>query len=328
MSILIGNPSRRRGSSAGGGLIIQLQKMMLVSCQDIVTLDATLIGTPIGPQTYNWVQLSGSPVTWLEPQNQASSTFQQPSNRNDKVFRFWLDQGTRWQQYADITITSVALDTFSQPPAIAPIFVRTGLATQIVKPPYSIEPAPTDNQLGVVVLNNTERMVVFQPVTDTQFVSHYQLNKLQIGSTTEEQHIPFKVNYFRGLELGSVYRIDTVLNNNGFISQLKGSVVTAVLPANNELAVMEKSPIHVANVTRGINFTKNTISRELETLAPDNNDTMTGAFSCLGIAMTKAVISRSLETAPVVLDTMTGGFKNRGIHFTMTVTQSAYSSIG
>lgn len=96
-------------------LDIILEQVLLVSCQDIVTLNATIIGD-ITDHTFYWEQTYGPAVTWLEPQNQLMVMFQKPAVTGDLFFRFYVDRFTQFQQYRDIIVSGTArenLDNFA-----------------------------------------------------------------------------------------------------------------------------------------------------------------------------------------------------------------------
>jgi hypothetical protein len=61
--------------------------------------------------TAEWVQLSGTTVEFLTDPNSVEASFAQSANRDDKVFRFYLDRDTSFEQYRDVLVTPTARDT-------------------------------------------------------------------------------------------------------------------------------------------------------------------------------------------------------------------------
>jgi hypothetical protein len=319
--------SRRRGGIRDSGLIIELQKILLVSCQDIITLDAVLIGTPNGPQTYLWTQQSGSPVTWLEDQDQTMVTFQQPVTRDDKVFRFWLNKGTSYQQYADILVTLINLDSFNKP-THGPLMYRRGTDAQTVQGPFGGRPASNSNQPGVVVLNNASRMIQFNSPTNAQYLFSVIASAIIDGVKTEIAEIPITVNYLDNLDGDIAYQLDSVFDISGYSTAISGPVYMPRPSVGQELAFIEPVNVGIGR-TRGITGTTSTITRTLDSFETDL-DTMTGQISNRGLTATTNTVTRSLETFSTDEDTFPGGYNNiaRGLTFTKTVTNASYSSIG
>jgi hypothetical protein len=324
MPLFNNNTSKRRRLPGGAGLTIVLAKMQLVSCQDIVTLDAQITGTAQGHHTYKWTQISGSPVLWLEPQNQLSTTFQQPALKDDKVFRFTLDKNTPWEQHADILVTLISLDPL---PVVTGrgFSARLGTDAQLIQPPFTIEPGLTTPSQGVVV-NNPSLMVTFGSPLDMLYNVGTLPIKLDDGHTPIPGSVlPPGVNYLPGLTAGDIYEFDSLTNNHGFKSKLPGPKVTVLAPANNA-TVMEYLDIGLA--TKGLNVTKVTTMFSIETANQDQPDVLSFPITTLGVTATKAVITRSLEQVSATSDSLSLPIINQGMTHTKVVTQSSHSSIG
>jgi hypothetical protein len=97
-------------SRARASVSINVQTLMVVSCDTVITLVAQVIGI-LTDRTYEWVQLTGTPVDWLESRFQTSVMFNQTAVRDDKVFRFYVDKGKRTEAYKDVIVTAVPRDT-------------------------------------------------------------------------------------------------------------------------------------------------------------------------------------------------------------------------
>jgi len=92
-----------------GGLRVEVNSMMIVSCDSVITLS----GTPMGPELghrFEWTQISGTPVTWLENTDQLIVMFEQTAVRDDKVFRLTVDGGTPFARTYDILVTAIPTD--------------------------------------------------------------------------------------------------------------------------------------------------------------------------------------------------------------------------
>ncbi len=142
---------------------VSVDSIMSVTCSDVITLEATLLGDLTG-HTFFWEQLSGTPVTWLESVYQPSVMFQQPIVRDDKVFRFTLDRGTPFAKTGDVLVTAVPTDRYYMLPAstrssysISASLLDGNISIRALEPLY--RPA------GSQVINDTSRTVVYNSPT-------------------------------------------------------------------------------------------------------------------------------------------------------------------
>ena len=71
-------------------------------CDISFVLTATVVGELTG-HALLWEQISGTPVTFDSPVDQLSVSYTQ-NNFDDKTFRFYVDKGTSFQKYDDVTI--------------------------------------------------------------------------------------------------------------------------------------------------------------------------------------------------------------------------------
>ena len=73
-------------------------------CNPVVYLEATIIGDLTG-HTTEWVQMSGTPTVSLIVVDNVRSYYLVPGlPGSDKVFRFYVDRGSVFEQYREITI--------------------------------------------------------------------------------------------------------------------------------------------------------------------------------------------------------------------------------
>ncbi len=107
--------SKRLGSLRIGQ-IQSLTKIpdVVAVCSTDITLSVELIGDLKG-HTLLWEQISGTTtgIVYTSPLNQTTLTyFNDPiiGNRDDKLFRFWLDKGKSYAQYRDIWVWGTPVD--------------------------------------------------------------------------------------------------------------------------------------------------------------------------------------------------------------------------
>lgn len=121
---------------------LTLASMKLVGCTVTVMLNANITVSPgdnIAAHRFEWEQIAGDPVIWLEDQDQPSVTWQYPDEfRTDRTFRFWVDRGTNVEQFADILVTAIPRSDFSQGTSVNPTyFTTTDSVSGIAANPYT-----------------------------------------------------------------------------------------------------------------------------------------------------------------------------------------------
>lgn len=194
---------------------IQLDAVLTVTCDDIITLHATLIGD-LTNHTFLWEQVSGTPVIWLEDQDQQTVMFQQPAVRDNKVFRFTLDKGTYIAKFRDILVTAIPTEL------VKTTVISSGLSGKYSK---SLEITnmsvlmPAFKPAGSEVLNDTDRAVLLttgslygMPLTVNEYVAgvdvpiaNYTFNNplsslVYINGLTVDKNYNLKID--NGYELG------------------------------------------------------------------------------------------------------------------------------
>jgi len=78
-------------------------------CDLEFTLTAEVIGDLQG-NVFEWEQISGSPVTFTTPTNELSVTYNQ-TTFDDKTFRFYLNRGTGFEEFDDVTVFGSPTDS-------------------------------------------------------------------------------------------------------------------------------------------------------------------------------------------------------------------------
>lgn len=78
---------------------------IIALCLTGVTFSPILRGNPKG-HTFWWEQVSGdtSNIIWLTPRNQPEISLELGPLKVDRVFRFWIDKGTKREKHYDIAI--------------------------------------------------------------------------------------------------------------------------------------------------------------------------------------------------------------------------------
>lgn len=88
-----------------GDLEAILPDEIISLCLTSVEFNPVLRGIVTG-HTYLWEQISGdqSTVTWLTPKNQKDVVIDLGGLKVDRVFRFWISKGTRYEKYYDVCL--------------------------------------------------------------------------------------------------------------------------------------------------------------------------------------------------------------------------------
>lgn len=83
-------------------------------CLTTVEFTPVLRGIATG-HTYLWEQISGdqSTVTWLTPKNQKDVVIDLGNLKVDRVFRFWISKGTRYEKHYDIYLYGTPFEHLS-----------------------------------------------------------------------------------------------------------------------------------------------------------------------------------------------------------------------
>jgi hypothetical protein len=88
-----------------------MERVIPVTCdQEIIIVPNVLSGDP-GLSTFRWEQLTGTPINeYLTPLTVLELGFVQTLNRDDKIFRLWVDEGTAFEQIFSVLVTAVPTD--------------------------------------------------------------------------------------------------------------------------------------------------------------------------------------------------------------------------
>lgn len=203
-------------------VVLDLDSVLPVTCSEVVTLSARVSGDLTG-HTFEWSQISGAPVTWLESVNQTDVMFQQPATRDDKIFRFTIDKGTAVAKYKEILVTAVSTDTIKSSlnhTGTIGSFALSSMATELT---YLYQ-APAIREAGSVQINDTNKSVIF--ISPTQLLTtpgnQYSVNLMvksgnsyQLLSNNSLSDISYNsTTFINGAGLDAVYKLQAVIGNN------------------------------------------------------------------------------------------------------------------
>lgn len=182
-------------------LVVTVNSFVHSSCEQILTISASYNGILSG-HTFLWEQISGTPVTWLEPLNQTSVTYNNNGIRDDKVFRLYVDKDTVIEQVFDILVSSVARDF---------LYIKQN-SSEYLKDITYYSPstisfiAPAISESGITSINTSPRMVVFN-IPDTSNIAYIELQQYINNSYIPVQVTMASSNFFNNLLNNTTYRL-------------------------------------------------------------------------------------------------------------------------
>jgi hypothetical protein len=201
---------------------ILLDSMMTVTCDDIITLSANILGDSTG-HTFLWEQIDGIPVTWLEAQNQQSVMFQQPSDRSDKVFRFTLDKGLDFEKSKEIIVSAIPTEIIKTN-NIGIINTNHGFIPEYIYDVYAMIPGEryTEGQTW----NDVNRSLLFSPKLHIGY--EISLVDNSTGSSVDTMYIDYKKN--TGANIDYMF-LNNAITDKSYTVTVSDGKVTESLPA-------------------------------------------------------------------------------------------------
>jgi hypothetical protein len=187
------------------GVIVD--SVLLASCQEIVTLNATIIGDA-SAHTFLWEQIAGPPVIWLEPQNQITVLYQKPNTPGDATFRFWIDKNTQFQQFRDLTVTSEALETVE-----TQISAARGGVISFIGAPQNLYFAPTFSNYEAVTRNQQNRLLMYDGATALTHLDKqvgYEINRIENGTAQVIATVQPSTLYYGLVFPNTTYSVSTL----------------------------------------------------------------------------------------------------------------------
>lgn len=156
-------------------LLLDVTKDVLVLCTNLVSLTATVQGSVLG-HTIEWTQLTGSPVTFIGDPASTDISFLY-SDREDKIFRFYIDKNTGRDQFKDVLVSSTIADTPNLYTSAPPPGITNGYnyATEMAAMNPTVIPG---SEYGAVLYNSSAEASLVWNVPAVSYPEVY--SKLEI----------------------------------------------------------------------------------------------------------------------------------------------------
>lgn len=203
-------------------VLIHVDYSITASCNPVVELTAQILSSLSG-LTFYWEQISGSTVTWLQPQNQLTTQFEQPAVKDDKKFRLTINAGLPSEMVRDVVVTTMPKD-----------YLKVGvldneLYSDINKDHVHMVTMPVLLQPDNYIVNDSNKLLVITYLDidrqlDSKVVNMYLVNHTELQLT-------FTLVSTKTLDIGrrSSYYL-TGANKNGYYviePEAKAAIVSA-----------------------------------------------------------------------------------------------------
>lgn len=235
--------------------VVRVNSLMVVSCDDIITLSATVEGQTVGLR-YEWVQLSGLPIEWLESAQQLEVMIRQTTIRDDKVFRFYVNRGTVAERYGDLLVTATPRDT-----AVSLMASSTAPAMRDWvegEQPTSLRSVPGYSVYGQANANNSTRILVWTNPNISYLVENEVVSN-------QGRWFAGTRNYYVGATIGQTYHVETTIGSTAARRiTYSNSITLALDPIKRDIDASEGVLLPVSG-GGGLNVLE-TISRELSVI--------------------------------------------------------------
>ena len=316
--------------------------MIPVTCdQEIIIIPNVLSGDP-GLSVFRWEQLTGTPINqYITPLTELELGFVQTENRDDKIFRLWVDEGTEFVQVFNVLVTAVPTDyVYHMYQAVLPSYgdalVPDGAAT------YS-HLAPELVGYGTQTVNPALRSVGFQTtVTADVYRNPSRVDLVEdYGDDTFSAPLQSFLNLrggfhvFDDLDPNKTYRLITRVQRQrlGEITDISEpfSAVAPRHPANPELLIEDELVEMSQQYGRASSEILEVITRSVEVFDAGEDTTESG-LNAIHHSQSSIleVINRELMQADAPDDTTVNGLN--AVHHTQSaileVKQLDYSSLG
>jgi len=319
-----------------------VDSMLTVSCSDVITLSARVF-VEAGSATYLWEQISGTPVDWLENQDQTQVMFRQPSVRDDKVFRFWLNKGSSKEAFKDVLVSATPTDflrTSNQAFVGSWSSSESNVFTYIEPIEIDLYPhitLPGYNETGLVNLNDPVKMVLFSNLKfgdDQLNTTTFTLQKvigngvyedvLLVSSSERVFNVPLRFN----IQEGTLYRLQkTLLGETTTLKNISYNRSGGALDLSIHDRLSSTQRINNGNLS----LVTDVISRSVVTEDTSQDSVLTFSNTHYGSTSSVVdVITRSLFTQDSEVETLTTySDTNNGSYSAVTEVRSySYNSIG
>ena len=168
--------------------------------------------------------------------------FRQPTQRDDKVFRFYMDRGLSTEVTKDVLVTSVGRE-------IAHVALSNVSALQswsTTEQPVSFLVSPGFSPYGSVTVNNAKRLLSWT----NPLVGYFDRSTLNEESASPKSYSLGKQNYYPDLQANTAYSVTTHLNYFNILRQAKTPPMTFAavnLSANQDMDVADACMISLDN---------------------------------------------------------------------------------
>lgn len=146
-------------------------------CDPDGTLTAAVTFLPGDPftHTFEWVQMSGNPVTWITPLTNLTVAYT-ALDTPDRVFRIYADKGTAVERYDDVTV-------FGTPTSDLLSSQHTNSASVITCRSVVVSYLPVASSIGSLELTSSYKLTWTNPTCDYSpyFVEFHIQRKYQTG---------------------------------------------------------------------------------------------------------------------------------------------------
>ena len=326
----------------GPNVVLYLERVIPVTCdQEIIIIPNVLSGDP-GLSVFRWEQLTGTPINqYITPLTELELGFVQTENRDDKIFRLWVDEGTEFVQVFNVLVTAVPTDyVYHMYQAVLPSYgdalVPDGAAT------YS-HLAPELVGYGTQTVNPALRSVGFQTtVTADVYRNPSRVDLVEdYGDDTFSAPLQSFLNLrggfhvFDDLDPNKTYRLITRVQRQrlGEITDISEpfSAVAPRHPANPELLIEDELVEMSQQYGRASSEILEVITRSVEVFDAGEDTTESG-LNAIHHSQSSIleVINRELMQADAPDDTTVNGLN--AVHHTQSaileVKQLDYSSLG
>ena len=302
-------------------LKIVVDSVQLVTCQDVITLNAQIITDGL-LHTYEWVQISGTPVTFVGDTHQQMVVFHQAAIRDDKVFRFYVDKGQTTEQSKDVLVTTVSRDPMPQ--LMTSIVASSFIGWNDTVIPTG-QPQAGSNGNGSITLNNNNRSIVWPLNATIANIIGIRVVQIINGMDVVLADVMRPLRSFNNIVAGNLYRLDYIIQYAPKLTKIiTGPLVSAgILPGYIELDTWEKFTIPADTVNIGSKFVqmKSIVSYQVA-------DTMSQIGDVVGAPTQLAVNMKSKVTLDPVKDNYTSACASGSVIVSKQIVNKSIISIG
>lgn len=284
-------------------VLLSVESTLSVTCSDYVTLNASLVGDLTG-HTFEWVQLSGEPVTWMESRYQPNVTFLQPAIRNDKVFRFYLDRNTIYEKVGEILVTAIPTDYVTS--SIGSIRTVSSSSLNSLSGELTYQYLlPAFESAGTTLVNNPNRSVVFSAVSQTlvpsiqpfsiQLLTKEGANYATVTTVNLSGVTPGASTYINGGIVDTIHLLQAVTGNTTQATD-HFSISSTYLATSGDIGISDETPLNISiTTTSTATEILETISRALLTLdVGDVDDSV--VLTVASVATTTEILETIIRT--------------------------------